>query len=141
MANSDAVRIADLDLFADCSKSELRKIASLTTYLHVPRDRVLMREGGTAGEFIIIGRGTARVSRQTEDGMAKVADVGSGEFLGEMALLTGNPRSATATATTDLAVFVSTVSEFRSILDIAPSVADKVLETSRARAASLDMAA
>ena len=72
--------------------------------------------------------------------MAKVADVGRGEFLGEMALLTGSRRSATATATTDLAVFVSSLNEFRTIMQIAPSVADKVVEASIARSADLDEA-
>jgi len=132
------VDISELELFAGCSKEELRKIRSLTTYLQVPKDQVLMREGTTAHEFIIIDSGTARVSRQTEDGVAKVADVGSGEFLGEMALLNGSRRTATATATTDLGVLVSSASEFRSILHLAPSVADKIVHTSLVRAGALD---
>ena len=137
----DLVRIADLELFADCAKAELRQIDSLTTCLHVPADRVLMREGSTAKEFIIIGSGTARVSRETDGGAARVADLGSGDFLGEIALLTGKRRTATVTATTDLAVFVSSASEFRSILHIAPSVANKVVQTSMVRVASMDVAA
>jgi CRP-like cAMP-binding protein len=140
MAAPRVVDIADLELFAGCTKAELRQIRALTTYVQVPRDQVLMREGSPAHEFIIIDSGTARVSRATDDGVQTVADVGSGEFLGEMALLTGTPRTATATATTDLGVLVSSVSEFRSILRIAPSVADKVFQTSMERAASLEMA-
>ena len=70
-----------------------------------------------------------------------MADVGSGEFLGEMALLNGSRRTATATATTDLGVLVSSASEFRSILRLAPSVADKVVHTSLARAGALAEAA
>jgi len=133
--------ITDLELFANCSKAELRQIGSLTTYLHVPRNTVLMREGSTAKEFLVIGSGTARVSRETEAGVATLADVGSGEFLGEMALLSGMRRTATATATSDLEVLVSSVGEFRSIMRIAPSVADKVVRTSMVRAASMDVAA
>jgi len=135
------VDIADLELFAGCTKAELRKIRSLTTYLQVPKDQVLMREGTLAHEFIIIDSGTARVSRSNGEGVAKVADVGSGEFLGEMALLNGSRRTATATATTDLGVLVSSASEFRSILRLAPSVADKVVHTSLARAEALAEAA
>jgi CRP-like cAMP-binding protein len=141
MASAHISRIDDLELFADCTKAELRQIGSLTTLLHVARDRVLMREGSTAKEFIIIGSGTARISRETDEGVATVADVGSGEFFGDVELLTGRPRSVTATAATDLAVFVSSVSEFRSILRLAPSVADKVRQASMARAAGLDVAA
>jgi CRP-like cAMP-binding protein len=141
MESAPPIRIADLDLFADCSKAELRQIDSLTTYLQLSKDRVLMKEGSPAKQFIIIGSGTARISRETEEGTATVADVGSGEFIGEMELLAGTPRAATATAATDLAVLVSSASEFQSILDIAPSVARKVRRASEMRAASLDLAA
>ncbi len=135
------VRLADLELFADCTKAELRKIESLTTYLHLERDRVLMREGSSAREFIVIGSGSARISKETGVGTTTVADVGSGEFIGEMGLLANKPRTATATATTDLGVFVSSASEFKSMLQIAPSVARKVRRAFVTRAASLGEAA
>jgi CRP-like cAMP-binding protein len=134
------VDIAELDLFADCTKAELRQIRSLTTYLRIPKDRVLIREGSRAQEFIIINSGSARVSRATDDGVTTVAEVGSGEFLGEMSLLTGSPRNATATATTDLGVLVSSASEFRTIMRIAPTVADKVFQTSMERASTTELA-
>jgi CRP-like cAMP-binding protein len=139
----DTSRVADLgelELFAGCTKAELRKIRSLTTYVQVPKDQVLMREGTAAHEFIIIDSGTASVSRLTDEGVAKVAEVGSGEFLGEIALLNGTRRTATATATTDLGVLVSSASEFRSILRIAPSVAEKVRRASLARSGMLELA-
>ena len=134
------IDIADLELFADCTKAELRQIRSLTTYLRIPKGRVLIREGSRAQEFLIITSGTARVTRETGDGATTVAEVGSGEILGEMALLTGSPRNATAVATSDLGVLVSSASEFRSILRIAPSVADKVFQTSMARAVDVELA-
>jgi CRP-like cAMP-binding protein len=132
------VDIADLELFADCTKAELKQIRSLTTYLQVPKDQVLMREGSPAHEFIIIDSGTARVSRATDEGVAEVAEVGSGDFLGEIALLNGSRRTATATAETDLGLLVSSASEFRSILRLAPSVADKIVRTSIDRTAALE---
>jgi CRP-like cAMP-binding protein len=135
MSAPRVVDIGELELFADCTKAELRKIRSLTTYLQVRKDQVLMQEGNPANEFIIIDSGTAEVSRATDDGIAKVAEVGSGDFLGEMALLNGSPRSATAKAATDLGVLVSSASEFRSILDLAPSVADKIRRASVDRSA------
>jgi len=133
--------IEDLELFSDCSRSELREINGLTTLLRVPKDRVLMREGDAPKEFIIIGSGHARVTRETDRGTTVVTTVGDGEILGEMALLMGIRRTATATAETDLTVFVSSVSEFRTILRIAPSVARKVHQTLRSRAEGLAVAA
>ncbi len=129
--------IEELELFSECTKSELRQINGLTTRLHLPKDLVLMREGDAPNEFIVIGSGNAQVTRSTEAGTTVVSDVGSGEILGEMGLLMGTPRTATATATTDLSVFVCSAGEFRSILTIAPSVARKVHQTLRDRAEGL----
>ena len=141
MDTAPVIQLSDLELFADCTRSELRQIESLTTYLQVERDRVLIREGSPATEFIIIGSGRARISRETGGGTTTLADVGSGEFIGEMELLSKTRRAATATATTDLAVLVSSAAEFKSILHVAPSVAAKVHRASVVRAASLDAAA
>jgi CRP-like cAMP-binding protein len=141
MDTAQPVRIAELELFSDCTRSELRQLDSLTTFLQLKRDRVLMSEGSPAREFIIIGSGTARVSRETDAGVATVADLGRGEFLGEMELLAGTRRAATVTAATDLGVLVSSAGEFQSMMRISPSVAHKVRQASIARAASLDLAA
>jgi CRP/FNR family cyclic AMP-dependent transcriptional regulator len=135
------VRIAELELFSDCTRSELRQLDSLTTFLQLKRDRVLISEGSPAREFIIIGNGTVRVSRETDAGVTTVADLGRGEFLGEMELLAGTRRAATVTAATDLGVLVSSAGEFQSMMRISPSVAHKVRQASIARAASLDLAA
>jgi CRP-like cAMP-binding protein len=140
-ASTNALRIDDLELFGDCTKAQLRQIRSLTSCLHIPKDHVLIREGTVGREFIVIRSGTARVTRETAHGVTQVADVATGDFLGEMALLNGSPRTATATATTDLEVLVSSAGEFRSILQIAPSVAKRVRRASLARASSLAVAA
>ena len=123
-------RIEDLELFADCRKAELRQIQPLMTYLDVAKDQVLMREGDFVRQFIVVGGGTARLTRKTGEGVAEVTDLGSGEFLGESSLLAGTRTTVTATAATDLVVFVSTPGEFRSILRIAPSVEHKVRQAS-----------
>ncbi len=140
-ASTAAIRIDDLELFADCTRAQLRRIGSLTCSLHFPKDHVLIREGSVGREFIVIRSGSARVTRATDDGIAQLAEVGSGDFLGEMALLGGTKRTATATAITDLEVLVSSVAEFRSILEIAPSVAHKVHRASLARASGPAIAA
>ena len=133
--------IDELDLFSACTRSELRQIDGLTTRLRLPKGRVLMREGEAPKEFVIIGSGRVRVTRDTDAGATVVSDLGSGEILGEMALLMGTHRKATATAATDLTVFVCSVSEFRSILRTSPSVARKVHQTLRTRAEGLARAA
>jgi CRP/FNR family cyclic AMP-dependent transcriptional regulator len=141
MVATEPRKIEDLDLFSDCTRAERRQINSLTTHLRVPKDRVLMREGRAPQEFIIIGSGQVQVTRDTDQGRSVVSELGSGEILGERALLMGTHRTATATATTDLTVFVCSVSEFRTMLRIAPSVARKVRQTLHQRIEGLADAA
>ena len=141
LASTNALRLDELDLFAGCSKDELEKISSLTTYLRIPKGHVLIREGSATKEFIVILQGSALVTRESGHGAVQLAEVGRGDFLGEMALLSGTVRTATVTATSDLVVLVSSVGEFRSIMETAPSVARKIRQASLARASSLGLAA
>jgi CRP-like cAMP-binding protein len=140
MGTSQIGRVHDLELFADCRKAELRRIDRLTTLLRVPKDQVLMRQGDIAQQFIIVGDGTARLTQATDSGVAEVGDVGTGEFIGESELLSRGRLATTATATTDLTVFVSSAVEFRSILRLAPSVEHKVRRASLIRAGLSDAA-
>ena len=139
--STNALRIDDLDLFADCTRAQLQQIGSLTTYLRIPAGHVLIREGDVAKEFIVILRGSAEVTRRTPGGTVHVADVTTGDLVGEMALLTGSRRTATVTATSDLEVLVSSVGEFRSLLELAPSVGHKVRRASASRASGPAIAA
>jgi len=141
LATTTAQRIGGLDLFSGCTRAQLDRIGSLTTQLTIPEGQVLITEGDPGMEFIVILSGTARVTRRTADGETVVAEVGRGDFLGEMALLAKSRRTATVTATSDLVVLVSSVGEFHSILEIAPSVARTVRQVSFARASGTVAAA
>jgi CRP-like cAMP-binding protein len=73
----------------------------------------------------------------------QLAVLGPGDFFGEMSLLGRVPRSATVRAITPLTVYVSNPREFFSLLEIAPSVADRItlaaanrLDANRAHAAA-----
>ncbi len=110
--------IHDLEVFAGCTRAQVRAIESLTTLLHLDEGHVLMREGTPAKEFIVIESGTALVTRQA-----------------------GSLRTATVTATTPLTVLVSSAGEFRTMLRVAPSVAHKVHRASLLRTESLVPAA
>jgi CRP/FNR family cyclic AMP-dependent transcriptional regulator len=138
MVTPGLVRIDKLDLFKDCTEAELRHMDSLATYLRLPKNRVLMRQRDPGREFVTIVSGHARVTRETHRGVVTVAEVGRGDFLGEIALLTGEGRTATATAITELEILVSSTAEFQRMLQVAPSVAQKIRLTSIVRAESAE---
>jgi CRP-like cAMP-binding protein len=110
-------------LFAGLSKKERRAVARLFTPVRVERGRVLAREGDQGREVMLIAEGHARVER---DG-STVASLGPGEFFGELALLTGAPRTAMVTAETDMVVAALSRQEFATMLDTSPRVAQRLL--------------
>jgi CRP/FNR family transcriptional regulator, cyclic AMP receptor protein len=112
-------------LFSECSKSELREIAKTADELDIRQGTVLTREGRTAKEFFVLVDGTAEVTKAGK----KIADLGAGDWFGEIALITNSPRTATVTATSPGDVLVITDRRFRSVVETMPSIALKVLST------------
>ena len=127
--------IGTVPLFARCSKRALQQIAAMADELDVPEGRQLTREGEAGSEFFIILEGTAEVRRRGR----KIRTLGPGDFLGEIALVTRVPRTATVTATSPLDVLVITAREFRSLLEQAPAVQTKVLEALAERLAATSL--
>src|ERR1700722_9182643 len=124
--------LGELALFSEPSRSELVVIARQLTRLKVKAGRVLVREGGLGNEFMIIVDGMAEVTQ----GGRSVATLGRGDLVGEMALLQpvgSGRRNATVTAVTDAEIYAGSPSEFRRILEAAPSVAAKVHHLIEAR--------
>lgn len=110
-------------LFSACSKAELRELARRADEIDLREGYVLMREGRPGREFVVLVEGTVRVTRNGK----KLSDLGAGDWLGEIALLTNVPRTATVTATSPIRVLVVTDRAFRSVVETMPSIALKVL--------------
>ena len=115
--------IARVPLFAGLSKSELAKGASIADEIDLPEDKVLMREGERGREFYVLLEGEAEVTR---DGRT-LATRRSGEFFGEIALVSSLPRIATVTTRTPVRALVIRDVEFRGLLQRTPAIALKVL--------------
>jgi len=67
---------------------------------------VLFREGDSGDEMFVIQGGLVQVSKRIGDVERPIAMLGRGEFLGEMAILNGKPRTATATVLEEAHVVV-----------------------------------
>jgi len=121
--NSKIELLKRVPLFAGCSKAELRELASRADEIDLREGYVLMREERPGREFVVLVEGTVRVTRNGK----KLADLGAGDWLGEIALITNVPRTATATASSPIRVLVVTDRAFRSVVETMPSIALKVL--------------
>ena len=122
--NAKIELIKRVPLFERCSKRELEEIASLADELDIPADRNLTREGAIGHEFVVLVSGGATVKR---DGRT-INTLSDGDFLGELALVTGKPRSATVTTTEPSRLLVITAAAFRRLMRDTPSIQAKVLE-------------
>jgi len=71
-----------------------------------PVGAVLCREGDKGDEMFVIHSGLVRITRQMGVSSKVLADLGPGEFFGEMSILTGDPRSATATVQEEAQVLI-----------------------------------
>jgi CRP-like cAMP-binding protein len=122
--NAKIELLRHVPLFGRCSKKELEQIASLADEIDLPRGKELTKEGEPGREFFVLVTGTASVHRKGR----KVNEMRDGDFFGEIALLSGAPRTATVTATSPVRALVVTDRDFRRLLKSTPDMQLKVLE-------------
>ncbi|MDX6485785.1 MAG: hypothetical protein QOF43_938 [Gaiellaceae bacterium] len=116
--------LSQVPLFSGCSGRQLKQVAEVADEIVVPAGYTLTKEGASGREFVVIVEGAAEVRRRGR----KVNTLGAGDFLGEIALLSRGPRTATVTTTTPTHLLVITASAFRSLLRRTPSMQLQVLE-------------
>jgi CRP-like cAMP-binding protein len=116
-------RLAAVSLFRGLDDDELEVVAGLGTEVPVSVGSALTTEGDTAHEAFLIMEGTATCARDGEG----IASFETGDFFGEMALISKQPRNATITATSDMTVRAFDEGEFRRMLHDSPHVGVKIL--------------
>lgn len=117
--------IKGLPLFELCSKRDLRRIAALAVEREVEAGTELITEGEPGTEFFVVVDGEVDVRRRGR----RVARLGSGSFVGEIALLSRSPRTATVEAATPLRVLAIAGRDFVDLLDTLPELWLKVART------------
>jgi len=123
--------LRQVPLFADCSKQELREISLVADEIDLPAGYVLTREGASGQELVVIVEGKADVTRRGR----KVNSVSSGDFIGEIAIVTESPRTASVKTTEPTFALVLTRRDFRALMKRVPSIQLKVLDSLAARMA------
>jgi CRP/FNR family cyclic AMP-dependent transcriptional regulator len=118
----DEGRLGAIPLFADLNRKERRALAPRTDEVELEQGRVVVREGEWPYEFFSIEAGTCEVRR----GDQLLAELGPGDFFGEMGLVEDTRRNATVVATTPLRVVVMTGQAFRQTSRELPEVAAKI---------------
>src|SRR5438067_3637488 len=105
------------EVFGRLGDPELRKIRKLLRERRVDQNQVVFRQGDQADALYIVLAGRLRISVTSPTGHEKVLNfAGVGDVVGEMGLLSGDPRSATATTTSDAILLQLRKADFDSVL-------------------------
>ena len=118
----DEARLSEIPLFSGLNRKERRALAPRTDEVELDQGRVIVREGEWPYEFFAIEEGTAEVRR----GEQLLAELGPGDFFGEMGLVGDTRRNATVIASSPLTVVVMTAQAFRQTARELPEVAAKI---------------
>lgn len=110
-------RLSAIDLLRALPAEEIQELVPFADPIYLPPGARFIDEGGEGDSLYFIESGNARVERDN-DGV--IAQVGPGEVVGEMALLTGTARNASVIAETDLCVLRISKMAFDDLLARSP---------------------
>jgi CRP/FNR family cyclic AMP-dependent transcriptional regulator len=122
-------RLSGIPLFASLSKRQCQRIAQCADEVDVPEGKRLVNEGAFAYEFFAIEEGTAEVRRGDE----RLAELGPGDFFGEVGVVEHLVRNATVEAKSRMTLIVMGSGDLRQIAREMPQVADRIRETMKER--------
>jgi CRP-like cAMP-binding protein len=123
----DPNRLKEIYLFSQLSDEEAHRLAAFATETSVAEGQILMKEGDYSTELIGIEEGTADVLRNGET----IASLGQGDVIGEMGLLTREPRNASVIATSPMRVLKLTHWEVKRMSDDTVMRIEQVIQERR----------
>lgn len=115
--------LSEVTLFSKCSTRQRRTIARHAQIAELPAGVDLIVEGEPGDAMFVILEGEAVVHQSG----VELDRVGPGAYFGEMAILDGEPRSATVVAETDVKVAVIGIRMFRTMLREFSDLAEQLL--------------
>jgi CRP-like cAMP-binding protein len=120
----DASQLKSIPLFQTVSDDELAEIAPFAEEVSVEEGTQLVREGDFSYEFFAIEEGEAEVTR----GGQHVADLGPGDFFGEIGVLERDLRTASVVAETDMRLVTLTGWDMKRMEKAMPQAVERVRE-------------
>lgn len=127
--DSFAGTLGRVPLFDDLSAAELDAVAQKMRPLEVPSGTRLIEQGAPGGEFYVVTEGTIDIFVSERH----VNTMRSGDFMGELALLFGGPRTASAVASESASVLVMGRADFAELLEAHSSIRGKVMAVTAQR--------
>lgn len=130
--------LGQMQIFAALTEDERKQLASRCREVIYASGETVVRQGESGASMFAVYSGQVKVT--IEPGNREVARTDPGGFFGEMSLLTGDPRTATVSATCDSVLLEIPADGFRQIALGQPAVVEAVGVAVVARRAGLDQA-
>jgi CRP-like cAMP-binding protein len=106
------------------SFAQVKKLAAYMDVYRVPQETVLFFEGDKSAFLVLIVKGQVHVVKfDSQRNPKRIATLGSGKTIGEMSIIDGEPRSASAVTAVDATLMVMTTEKFNRLIDEWPRVA------------------
>jgi putative ABC transport system ATP-binding protein len=122
----DALRICEflrpIELFKTLTPQQLTDVAEKMTKRHFAAGDTIIREGDPGEEFFLVSEGEVEVVRADRE----VARLGPGDFFGEVALISGEPRNATIMAVGEVDTYALGKNDFQTALDTSQTFRDQL---------------
>ncbi len=125
---TSAELLKSVSLFADLEQGELERFSRVAVPRSFPAGTRVFHEGDRSDACYIVREGSFRVTREHSDGRAiTLATLGPGEVFGELAMLDGDTRSASAEALSDGELLALPATDVRSLLARHPEISVKLV--------------
>ncbi len=118
--------VCNMPLFRKLDPSALRQLADMTEEVFFSPGDILIREGDDSDCMYVVARGAAHVFKQSRGKEVLLDTLCAGDIVGEMALLTGEPRNATVRAATTITVGRIDQAGFGRIMKETPSLRESI---------------
>ncbi len=125
---SDADRLGGIHLFSELTEEKRVALAKDCGWLRFGRGHVIFDKESESRDVMFVVKGSVHVTAYALTGREiSYAELGEGEFFGEIAALDGEPRSASVTAAGECEIAVMPPERFKELLDELPALANFVL--------------
>lgn len=132
--------LSEVDLFSSLSSEELAALAAQLVRAPYPKGATITRQGRVAHWLYLIVSGQADVWVELEGQRTHVATLMPGSVVGEMGMMTGEPRRATVTARSDVVCLRLGKAALVSVLRARPEIASEISAVMSSRQGQLDVA-
>jgi small-conductance mechanosensitive channel/CRP-like cAMP-binding protein len=117
-----------VEMFSCLTEEELSILAGKLKTYPFARGEMITKQGDRAEWLYILSKGLAEVRLYSEGGASfqTVSTLQAGQFLGEMGLMTGEPRSATVVAATEVGCYRLDREAFQEVISARPGIAEAI---------------